>query len=139
MCNPIIGAVISAAGSIASAASQAGVAKAQARIARNNAIVERDRAVTDAAREREQQRRRISTRRARTLAGGIDLEGAPLEVVLGEIGDSELRIADNTHEREVRARNHEAEASIYKSRARSTILGGAFDAISPLVNELRRG
>jgi hypothetical protein len=139
MCNPIIGAVISAAGSIASAAAQAGVAKAQAKIARNNAIAERDRAATDAAREREQQRRRISTRRARALAGGIDLEGSPLEVVLGEIGDSELRIADNTYEREVRARNHEADASIYKSRARSTILGGALGAIAPFGNDVRRG
>jgi hypothetical protein len=138
MCNPIIGAVISAAGSIASAASQAGVAKAQARIARNNAVAERDRAATDAARERQQQRARISARRARTLAGGIDLEGSPLEVVLGEIGESELKIADNTYERELRARNHEAEASIYKSRAKSTILGGALGAISPFVDELRR-
>jgi len=139
MCNPIIGAVISAAGTIASAASQAGVAKAQARIARNNAVAERDRATTEAARERLQQSRRISARRARTLAGGIALEGSPLDVVLGEIGDSELKIADATYERELRARNYEAEASIQKSRARSTILGGAFGAITPFVNELRRG
>lgn len=138
MCNPIIGAVISAAGTIASAAGQAGVAKAQAKVARNNAIAERDRAATDAAREREQQRRRISARRARTLSAGIDLEGSPLDVVLGEIGDSELKIADNTFEREARARTYEAEANIYKSKARSTILGGAFGAITPLVNDLRR-
>lgn len=139
MCNPIIGAVISAASTIASAASQAGIAKAQAKIARNNAVVERSRAATEAEREREQQRRRISARRARTLAAGIALEGSPLDVVLGEIGDSELKIADNTYEREARARAYDAESSIYKSRARSTVLDGAFGAITPFVNELRRG
>lgn len=139
MCNPIIGAVISVAGTIASAASQAGVARAQAEIARNNAIAERDRAATQAARERQQQRLRLSARRARTLASGIALDGSPLEVVLGEIGDSELAIADNAYEHEVRARNHEAAASISRSRAGSTILGGALGALAPLVNEVRRG
>jgi len=138
MCNPLIGAVISAAGTIASAASQAGVARAEAKIARNNAIAERNRALTEATRERRQQRRLLSARRAQSLAAGIDLEGSPLDVVLSEIGDSELKIADNTYDREVRARNYDAQASIKRSQASATIIGGGFGAIAPVVNSFRR-
>ena len=135
MCNPIIGAVVSAAGTLASAAQRSGVARAQAKIARNNAVVERQEAEFEAQRERDRRRRLISSRRARTLASGVAIAGSPIEVIVDQVGQSEVGIANNTFEREARARNFEANANIQRSNAGSAIFSGATGAIAPIINK----
>ncbi len=137
MCNPIIGAVVSAVGTIASAAQRSGVARAQAKIARNNAAVERQKAEFEAQRERDRRRRLISSRRARTLASGVAIAGSPIDVIVDQVGQSEVDIANNTFEREVRARNFEANANIQRSNAGSILFGGGADAIAPIINKSR--
>ncbi len=136
MCSPIIGAVVSAAGTLFSAVQQSGASRAQARIARNNAIVERRRNESETRRARQLQTRRISSRRVRALASGIAIEGSPAEVIVRDIGDSELDIRARRFDSEVRARNEEARASLASSRASSQIVGGAFGAITPLIRSV---
>ncbi len=133
MCNPIIGAVVSAAGTLFSAVQQSGESRTQARIARNNALVERQRNESETRRARQLQSRRISSRRVQSLASGIAIEGSPAEVIVRDIGDSELDIRARKFESEVRARNQEAQASLASSRANAQIVGGAFGAITPLI------
>ncbi len=137
MCNPIIGAVVSAVGTLAGAAQRAGVARAQAKIARNNALVERQKADFEAQRERDRLRRLISTRRARTLASGVAIAGSPLEVIVDQVGQGEVEIAKNNFDREARARNFDAEANIKRSNAGSILFGGSLDAITPIIDKSR--
>ena len=136
MCSPVIGAVIGAVGSIAGAAQQASVARAQAKAARNNALAERQRATFEAGRERDRRRRLVSSSRARTLASGVAIEGSPLEVLVDEIGESEVKIANNNFERETRARNFEFQANVQKSKAGSALFTGVTGAIAPVIGRL---
>lgn len=137
MCNPIIGAVVSAVGTIASAAQRSGVSRAQAKIARNNALVERQRAGFEAQRERDRLRRLVSSRRARTLASGVAIAGSPIEVIVDQVGQGEVGIANNRFEREVRARNFEADANIKRSNASATLFSSGIGAITPIIDKSR--
>lgn len=136
MCSPIIGAVIGAVGSIAGAAQRASVARAQAKAARNNALAERQRATFEARRERSRRQRLISSGRARTLASGVAIEGSPLEVLIDQTGESEIKIANNNFERETRARNFEFQSNVQKSNASSALFTGVTGAIAPVIRQL---
>ena len=135
MCNPIISAVVSAAGTIANAAQGAAAERARARIARNNALTERRMAGFEAQRERDRLRRRISARRARALASGVAIAGSPVEVILEEAGQAEVAIAGNTFKREARARNFRAQANVRRSNAGAALSGAAARAIAPVIDK----
>ena len=122
----ITSAVFSAVGTVSAAAGQAQQARAaaaaadyRAAVAEQQAAREREVANQEAADFQRENRRRISTLRARTAGAGVRMEGTPLlveEELAGEIARGTQRIL---HGGDIAAVRLEQEAELERLTARS--------------------
>jgi hypothetical protein len=146
-----VSAVISAVGTVASTQASAAQASYQAQVARNNQIIAQRNAVDALKRgdvEEDKVRQRTASilgqQRARLAGQGSALdEGSPLDIQMDTAGLGELdslttrsNYRREAYAQEVQAMNYGAQASLYDSKARTSLLSSWLSAGGSLLGGL---
>lgn len=124
-----MGALIGSAGIGALGSIQQGFAQQQqaeynAGVAEANATAARQQAALDESTSRRRSSLVLGTIRARAAANSGDVGGSALDVLSQSAGEAELEALTLRYAGEVRARQSESEAALYRTRGRSAVIGG---------------
>ena len=88
----IAAAAMAAASTAVTATSQASAARRNAKVAEQNAVAARRQAEADAARQKRAVERQLAKRRTAFAAGGVTLEGSPLDLLEDLAMEGELDV-----------------------------------------------
>ncbi len=133
-----LGAGLSALGAAASAARQTGSHRADATEARRRARFERRRGSFEAARLRDKAAREQAALRARSLAGGVAIEGSPVDVLKDLAAERSLDEEAVRFGSEMRAGSADFAAKRAARTARYAAFNGVIGALSPVIGQLGR-
>lgn len=130
----IAATVISAVGAISQAVSARNAAKYNAAVAERNAVISRQQAAANEAAQRRDAFRAMGRIRAGYGAAGVATEGTPLDVLEDSAAEAELDALNIRYKGEIAAMGYESEAQLQKTRAKSALVTGVFNAGSALLS-----
>ena len=131
-----IGAGLSALGTALSAYQDVQTGQARQAAARRQAELERRRGDFEVGRLRERGARLLGARRAGLLAGGVALDGSAADSLADAATELSLDEQAARFGTQIRADNALYEARLAGAGARSAALGGALDALAPIIDTL---
>lgn len=130
-----VGLALSAVSTVAGGISSRNQANAQAGIDRQRADREREIAKRDAAQFRDDQQRKLATRRALLGGSGVDIgTGSPLAVSEDFAGETEIQAQRITEGGQVRGTRLDQSADLLRRKGRSDLAGGFLRGGALLLN-----
>ncbi|MFZ5791862.1 MAG: hypothetical protein ACOY3L_14315 [Pseudomonadota bacterium] len=128
----IASGVLSAVGTLAQASSQAQAASYNAKVAQQQATYAQQAAAENERRQRIQSRQQIGQLRANYGASGLALESSPLDILEASAMNAELDALTIRHQGAVQANDYRNQSALYRSQARSSMIGGGLTAATKL-------
>jgi hypothetical protein len=130
----VISSIVGAISAVSAGESQKQAADYNAKVMEAQAQSERDAAKFEENRQREQAAKMRARQRVAYLASGVDLsEGTPLEVLGAQAGEMEMDALAIRYSGEVKAKQSESQAAIYRMQGRQAQKAGVINAGSSLL------